>query len=44
MKQFIINSLSNLIFRTNFVNYVQQLITFVQCNMGYIAALTAYYC
>lgn len=44
MKQFIINSLSNLIFRTNFVSYVQQLITFVQCNMGYFAALVAYYC
>lgn len=44
MKQFIINSLSNLIFRTNFVNNIQQIITFVQCNMGYIAAIVAYYC
>jgi hypothetical protein len=44
MKQFIINKLSNLIYRTHFVNYCQQIVTFIQCNMGYIAALIAYYC
>lgn len=44
MKTFIINSLSNLIFNTHFVEYCQQIITFVQCNMGYIAALTVYFC
>ena len=44
MKQFIINKLSNLIYRTHFVNYYQQIVTFIQCNMGYIAALIAYYC
>jgi len=44
MKQFIIKKISNLVFRTNFVDYVQQFVTFIQCNMGYFAALIAYYC
>lgn len=43
MKQFIINKLSNLIYKTHFVSYCQQIITFIQCNMGYFAALIVYY-
>lgn len=43
MKNYIIKKVSDLLFKTRFIEFCQNLLTFVQCNMGYIAAMFAFY-